>query len=564
MANRWLRACCSAVLAGAMATGACTPSQQAVADAAFANPEVQGLLKQVPADTPFVWVGLEGSSRAFAEKMMKRSEPMLKQADAMLGLALSAGASSEAPEAKVLRAFGAELQGKLTLEGVQQLGFDLDARAVIYGLGVLPAMRVHMKDVTALRGTIDRVQAASGVQFPVANHNGQDYWHGGGGDKFEFVAAFVGNDFVAAMIVDAPGPQRDKALAVLFGQEAPERSLVDVPTLKDAIATHGLGQFSAGYFDVRGFTDALVGAGAGLNAETATAVMAGSKPTPECATEYQGLAGLMPRVVFGTTRLDEAGLETRVVAELRADLTTGLAAVRTKVPGLDGTTHKDVMFGMGSGVDVGLAVELALAQAKVVEAAPFKCAQLGWLNDAARSIVREAPEVPLPLRQLRGFAWALEDMSFLAGILPTNIRGYATVGTADPLALIKTVKSVAPSEMAFLPDLAEEGVPQRLNTAAFPVPLPIDPFIAGRRDAGLAITVGGEAERRAGALLVEQSEAKPLLVFHMNMGRLVKMLPGEFAGNPQMAMFDVLGSQGYVVDTSEAGVVMRSWMNFPE
>jgi hypothetical protein len=418
-----------------------------------------------------------------------------------------------------------------------------------------------MKDATALRATIDRIQAASGVQFPVANHGGQDYWHGGD-SKFEFVAAFVGDDLVLAAIVATPGPARDRTLATLFGQEKPATSLADVATLKDVIAMHGFGQFSAGYIDVRGLTDTLVGAGAGFNQETAAALLAGAVPTPECAAEYRGLAGLMPRVAFGTTRLDEAGVETRMVAELRTDLTAGFSSVRTKVPGLDGATQKDVMFGMGSGIDVGKALELAKAQAMVVEAAPFKCEKLSWLNEAARGVVRGVPEVPLPVRQLRGFAWALEDMKF-AGILPTDIRGYMTIGTADPQALIKTVKGLAPEELAFLPELAQEGVPQRLSMGALAIPLPIDPFIAGRRDAGLAITVGGDAEKRAGALLVEQSAAKPLFVFHANMGRITKLLPAELVG-PQTALFDLIGGQGYVVDTSEAGLVMRSWVNFAE
>jgi len=560
MAKRWLRACSTAVLVGALAVVACTPSQQATADAAFANPVVQDLLSHVPADTPYAWIGLEGSSRVFAEKMVKRAEPLLKQADGLLAAALaSSGGSGESD--RVARAIGAEFQGKLSLEGLQQLGFDLDARAVIYGLGLLPAVRVHMADATALKATIDRVQAASGVQFPVANHGGQDYWHGGD-NKLEFVAAFVGNDLVAGVIVATPGPARDNTLAVLFGQARPDKSLAEVTVLKDLIATHGLGGFSAGFVDIRGLTEVLVGAGTGFNQETATALMAGSVPTPECVAEYRGLAGLVPRVAFGTTRLDDMGVETRMVAELRADLLAGLAAVRTKVPGLDGATGKDVMFGMGSAVDVGQALELAKAQAAIVEAAPFKCANLSWLNEAARGVVRGVPEAPPAVRSLRGFAFALEDVT-MAGFLPTSVRGYTTVGTADPQGLIKTIKGLGGDEAAFIPDLAEEGVPQRLNFAGLPLPIPFEMFIAGRRDAGIAITAGGDAEKRAGAILTEQSEARPLFVFHMNMGRFMKLLPSGM-DSQQTAIFSILGSQGYVVDAGDSGLVMRSWLNFAE
>lgn len=561
MAKRWLRACSTAVLAGALAVVACTPSQQATAEAAFANPVVQDLLSHVPADTPYAWIGLEGSSRVFAEKMVKRAEPLLKQAEGLLAAALADNGGGGGESERVARAIGTELQGKLSLEGLQQLGFDLDARAVVYGLGLLPAVRVHMADATALKATIDRVQAASGVQFPVANHGGQDYWHKSDG-KVEFVAAFVGNDFVAGVIVATPGPAHDNTLAVLLGQAKPEKSLAEVTVLKDVIAQHHLGGFSAGFVDIRGLTEVLVGAGTGFNQETATALLAGSVPTPECVAEYRGLAGLVPRVAFGTTRLDDMGVETRMVAELRADLLAGMAAVRTKVPGLDGATGKDVMFGMGSAVDVGQALELAKAQAMIVDAAPFKCANLSWLNEAARGVIRGVPEAPPAVRGLRGFAFALEDVT-MAGFLPTSVRGYATVGSADPQGLIKTIKGLGGDEAAFIPDLAEEGVPQRINFAGLPIPIPFEMFMAGRRDAGLAITAGGDAEKRAGAILVEQSEVKPLFVFHMNMGRFMKLMPSAMQDS-QTAIFSILGSQGYVVDTSDSGLVMRSWLNFAE
>jgi hypothetical protein len=398
------------------------------------------------------------------------------------------------------------------------------------------------------------------VQFPVANSAGQDYWHVSAG-KLEFVIALTATEVIAGAIVTAPGATRDRTLATLLGQERPASSLADVPVLKDIIATHQLGQFSAGFIDVRGVVDALVGASSGFNAETAATLLAGATPTPECAAEFRGLAGLMPRMVFGTTRLDASGLETRMVGELRPDLAAGLAAVRTRVPGLDGATAKEAMIGMGSGVDVGRALELAKAQAMVVEAAPFKCPDLRFLNEAAQAVVRGVPEVPLPVRQLRGFAFALEDANF-TGFLPTGVRGYATLGTPDPVGLVKTVKGLLPGEAQFLPDLTEEGVPQRMNFAGLPIPIP-DVYLAGRRDAGLAFTVGGDAEQRASTLLAQSGEATPLMVFHVNMGRVMKMLPvGANVDNSEV--FSIIGSQGYVFDANAGGVVARSWINFAE
>lgn len=559
MARRILRALSSAVLAGALAAGGCTPSPQAAAEAAVSDPAVQDLLRLVPADTPYAWVGMAGSSRPFAEKLVKRAEPLLKEAEAALSQALAQD-HSDRPEARVVRALAAELQGKLSIAGLESLGLEFDTRFVVYGLGLLPAMRLRMRDASALKATIDRVQQASGVQFPVANHNGQDYWFTTD-HKGTFVVAFVGNDLVAGVAATA---HKDRMLSLLFGQERPAASLADTTVLKDVAAAHGLGKFSAGFVDVRALTDALVGASSGLNAETAAVVLSGAKPPAECVDEIRGLAGLMPRVVFGTTRIDDTGVETRFAVELRPDLAGGVAAVRTSVPGLDAATAKEVMFGMGSGMDVGKAIELAKVQAMAVQAAPYKCPDLKFLNDAARDIVLGVSNVPAPVRQYKGFAFALEHANF-AGFIPTDVKGYVTVGVDDPLAMLKTLKGLAPSELAFIPDLQQEGVGERLNLAALPVPLPIpfEMFLAGRRDAGLALAVGADAQKRSSDLLIPGGEARPLFVFHMNIGRAMKLLPaGANVTNP--ALLDLLGSQGYVIDAGEGGLVARSWLNFPE
>lgn len=554
MTRRWMRACMSAVVAGALGLGgACSRSQTATADTALASDQVQQLLRHIPADTPYAFVGLGGSMRPFVDRVFKSAEPLLKDADAQL--ARLAQDAADHPDGKLVAAIIDELRGKLSPAGFEELGFTLDGRYALYGLGLLPALRVQLRDGAALRATLERIQAKSGVTWPTKTHGGQTYWSVGDG-KAEAALAIVGDELVAAMVA---GPTRERALSLLFGQEQPAASLAGSPVLKDMMTAHGLTELSVGFVDLRVLTDVLVGGGEGLNRDTAAAVYTAAQ-TPECAAEIRGLAGLVPRIVFGSTRLDASGLETKVVAELRPDLFAGLDAVRTAVPGIAGALAPEAMMAFASGVDVQRALELAKAQAALVTASPFRCPALADLNRAARDIAAGVDSVPKTVRDLRGGALVLEDASF-AGFMPTEVKGFVTLGTADPQGLMRLAAAGAPQ--LGLPELPADGTPQRLQLGGLPLPIPFEMYLAGRPDRGLALAVGPGAETRAGALLSEPSEAKPLMLFTMNYGRLLRMLPtgADVAGAEIVKM---LGSQGSVIDVGEGGLTARSWVKFTD
>jgi hypothetical protein len=556
MTKRWLRACMSAVLAGSLLAGGCTASPGAAADSALADVAVRDLLRHVPADTPYVFIGLGESMRPFAERVARSGAPLWQQIEGGLAaLPQEEAQPADLPE-RVLRALVDELRGKFSLEGLEQLGFDLEARYVVYGLGVLPAARLRLRDGAALRAVIDRVQTRVGAALPSAKLGDQAYWHVGDG-KVEVIVAIVGDELVVGAVA---GPTRDRALALLLGQELPADDLAGASVLREVMARHGLSRFSVGFVDTRRLVEALVGAGEGLNRDTAAALGA-TAPTPACADEYRGLAELMPRMVFGTTKLDAGGLETKFVLELRPDLAAGVDAVRVPVPGIAGALAPDAMFSMASGVDVAGAIELARAQAAAVVAAPYRCPQLAELNDAAAAVVRGADSVPATVRQLRGGAAVLEDLTLALGALPTNVRGYMTVATADPQGLVAAVSALAPELQ--LPAVANDGTPQRLSFNSLPLPIPFEMFIAGRAERGLAVTVGAGAEERAGKLLLEPSEAKPLLLFHYNYARFLKVIPAA-GDTPMIQALALLGSQGYVLDAGDGGLIMRSWFRFPD
>ena len=223
MRRRWLRASLPGVLAGFMvgslAVGACTRSGSQDAAQVVADPALQQLLQHVPADTPYAMISMGGGGmRDFIAKIYAPLEPMMKQLEgSFAGLDVQRELGLTDQHYALFKAVADECKGKLSVDGLASLGLNVDARFAIYGIGMLPAMRMQLRDPAALRGTLERIQTRAGARFPVGKVGNVEYWQITGGG-YEGAVAIVGDQLVAGL---APAAQRDQVFALLFGTERP-------------------------------------------------------------------------------------------------------------------------------------------------------------------------------------------------------------------------------------------------------------------------------------------------------------------------------------------------------
>ncbi|HEY0132463.1 MAG TPA: hypothetical protein VGB85_00250, partial [Nannocystis sp.] len=192
-------------MVGSLALGGCTRSGTQEAAQVVADPALQGLLQHVPADTPYAFISMGGGGmREFMAKLYGPLAPLMKQAEGTLAsadLQRELGLSDE--KYALLKAVLDEFKGKLSVEGMAELGIEVDARFAFYGIGMLPAMRWQLRDPAVLRATIERIQSKSGTRFPVSKLGEVEYWQITG-DGYEGAVAIVGDQLVAGM---APAAQ---------------------------------------------------------------------------------------------------------------------------------------------------------------------------------------------------------------------------------------------------------------------------------------------------------------------------------------------------------------------
>lgn len=570
MRRRWLRASLPGVLAGFMigslALGACTRSGPQDAAQVVADPAMQALLQHVPADTPYAFISMGGGgTRDFMTKIYGPVAPMMQQLEgsfAGMDLQRELGLSSE--HYALFKAVFDEFKGKLSVEGLAELGLDPDARFAFYGIGVLPAMRIQLRDPAALRGALERIQTGAGQRFPTAKIGELEYWQIASGG-YEGAVAIVGDQLVAGV---APAAQRDQVFALLLGTERPAQHLGGSERFQQLLAEYGLAKISAGFVDARIIAEAFLGEGDPLNRDTLAAIspnLASKWPTIDdtCKQEIRSLVALAPRMVVGTEQIDGNGFAGKFVVELRPDVAQELMAMRASVPGLDGEHTKGAILAMGGGLDMERALAFVHKKAGEIVAAPYACPDLADLNRAAGEVGGELKTLPGPLLRGRGFAFVAEDVKF-TGYLPTDVRGYATVASGDTQGLLALLRMVPPFTTQALTD---DGTITTIANGT--IPFFNDVTYGAKAGRAVVFAVGEGSKARVGELLDAGDHSDPplmMMVYDMGrMGDLLGQVMGAVGSEPaEMKMlidfYKVFGDVTYDVRAGERGIVANMKM----
>lgn len=565
-AKQWLRwpvgcgraAALATVLAVAGVAG-CSKSNEQVAAAALADPALQALLSKIPADTPYAFISFGGSARPMVEKIYKSMSPMMERIwPTIEQMPMD---NEWGPLAKAILA---EVRAVMKDGGLDRIGIDIDGRAALYGIGVMPAVRWTLKDPQALRDLLARVQTAGKVTIPVCKLGEAEYWCGGN-SEIKIAAAIVSGELIMGA---APASMADKVFELLFGKTAPERSLADSPKLRDLLTSWNLGKHNVGYVDTRVLVEAFLGEGDPLNKEVLAAVLPNAteqwpKLTQVCKDEARGLAAIAPMLVFGTEAMDENGFEAVFGVELRSDVAQDFKALRASVPGLSKEIRGEAIFAMGGGLDFGKAIEWALRKGAEVTKSPYQCPELADLNQFAAKIGQDTSSIPKWVPGLRGGSLVLTDIK-MSGFLPSSITAHAVLATSDPRAVYEAIKADTPAIAAY--EFSDDGSVKTLPDGTVP-------FVNGiaygaKAGTGAVVAIGPGSEGTVGKLLAApEVKDPPLGLFAWDMARIMDQLApvlGGVAAQPEMAavldVYKVFGPSGYEMYAEDRGLVFKAGM----
>ncbi len=459
----------------------------------------------VPADSPYVFGAVERAPEGTWSRELTRIAPaterLLNAVDAVAG---QLGPEALGFELQAVLGLLGELRGRMSPQGLTQLGIDLEAPMLIYGVGLMPAIRGRLASGERFRATLDRVFAHLRLTPQTLDHHGVraqvvDLL----GGELQLVVAVQGDELATALFT--PGT-RDLVLdAVLLGRLGGP-SLATTGALERLARAYDVRAWGLGYLDHLRLLEALTPAATGLNGRVAAALGAPELP-PGCLPEVRRLVEAAPRLAFGARAVDARRSHWVAQLELASDVAAMLANARATVPGLGADLHRGSFATFGVAIDLQkLAFDL-LERLGELRTQPYTCESLQALNPLAENAVAFR-ETLAAYPALHGFDLAISTLRMDDGV-PQVVQGTVVVASPQAAQLVDIAATLLPAvaELGLRPDAR----PVRLPLADFGVPDLGDLWVALTQSALGAAFGGATPESLTRVLTAPPAPTAPMI-----------------------------------------------------
>lgn len=457
------------------------------------KPDPDSPLAFVPADTPYVMANLEPMAQPVLDQWTSMSREVWPISLEMYRRMLDKAEPQDSVQIKTARAVLEEVSANITANTPEKLGFKGSTHAAVYGIGLLPVLRLQLADPDALRATIARVEAKAGAKLPTANLGGQDYWSLTL-EKVQLLFAVSGKQLVLSV---APATISDELRKQLLGITRPAKTL-DPEVLVALNKRHGYTPQGSGYVDIARLMDFYTNEADPVRRELAQALPGDAlqKVDPVCKTELGQIASRFPRMSLGYTELDTKRMTLHAQLDMDAALAKDFTAAWSAAPGTGGKAEGLLDFSLS--LPVLKQKAFWLKQAKAVTDQPYACPDLADLNDAFANLKKSLDTtIPPPASDLTGLRVSLSKLEFKSDKEAPDYAGKLLVALTNPAG------AVAMGQLALAPlkdlKLMPDGKPVALPADLAPAQLP--PMFAAMNSSALALSAGAGEEAGLSAYL---------------------------------------------------------------
>jgi len=468
-------------------------------DAVSPLTDTGGLLRYVPADTPYVFGTLEPPPDEFVDNIEPKVDRLLAAYSEMLGAAMAQAESEsgDAEEKETMSALVEEFRSVMSLEGLKQAGLTRNSTGLLYGNGLLPVLRVTLSDATLFDDFVARIEAKAGEQLPVAEVGGTPYRYLEN-EGVRVIIATTGDELVLTV---APESLDDDGLARLLGLKLPATNIAQTGILREIADEYGYLHEYVGLVDTVRLADTFIDEPSGLDALLLD--MAGYDATSlsdDCKAEFRALAGIAPRVVTGYEEVSAEKIRSVAVVELREDIASEFAAFVSQVPGL-GAIYEG-LFSFGMSMDLQAVRSFFDTRVAALREDPWECAHLADLQAGLFAAQEQASTQPVPpvVYDFHGFLAVvdeLEGFDFGKKQPPEKID-------ASFLLAIDNAQGLLAMGQAMIPQLAELAIEPDGKAHRFELPeaqAGADSAWIALTDSAIAFSVNEDAETSLPALV---------------------------------------------------------------
>ncbi len=481
----------------------------------------EGLLKYVPADTPYLLAMPTALPDDVLDQLEPQADVTLKMYPALIKgilnsvIATKQGEGEDIDDLQEVMPFVDELGGLLSIEGLHAAGIDRESLLVMYGVGLLPVIRITLSDGSLLEAAVTRLEDAAQKKMSVATIGAHEYRYAGG-DKARVIVAIIDNELVVSVV---PAELSEEHLNAVLGLTLPDENVAESLALQNLADKYDFREYLVGFIDLERIASVFLDDQAGVNAQLLSMMeYDGGAISDTCKADARSLAGIMPRIVVGYSDISVEKLSSKAVFELRQDLASGLSTMTAPVPGL-GSDHGGI-FSLGMSTDILAAREFYSGRLDAMESKPYECEEFEDLQAGVAS-GREVLNQPVPpiVYGFKGFLAVIEDIEgfdLKHQQPPTSIDMRLLVSIDNTEGLLAMGAMFSP-ELAAL-NIEPNGEPVKLEMGQIAA-LGLTVHVA-MTDSAIALSVGDGIEDKLGDMLqAKVSDPSPFMTFDMDAAR---------------------------------------------
>lgn len=492
------------------------------------------MLKYIPADSPYFMASHEAMPEQEAFELYQRMQPasgfesdldelrdMLHEIDDEVLHSLMS----------FLVAVGEEFIGVETLSDVHALGLKMSPQTAIYGLGILPVLRMELQDEDAFREMLQRILTKSDISLDTATTDGTEYWVLSQDGPIKAIMAIIDQQLLISVV---PQDADDVLLAHVLGKALPGSNIGDTGALAEIEQRHGFTPYGAGQiYTARLLNELSTPSHAGTQA-LMTAVDAEPLDLSACQADIERITSRFPGLVLGMREYNLNRVEMNLILATDKDIVSDLRALTVQVPGL-GSTEGIASFGLG--LNLPVLMQTIQKYAQEVRQNPFSCDELQNLNSVWNEInvAINNPITAMIGPTLSGLKARIDSLTMKGGE-PTG-TGILTFASQNPLALLSTAGSFAPDLLSL--GLEPGGEAKKVESMMLPPDTP--ELYAAMSDTAIVLGAGISNPATLQAELEAPAKERNLLLHGHLRGELYHALADLMDQMPDndMTEFDI-------------------------
>lgn len=442
----------------------------------------------VPGDTPFVIANSEAMPEAMVDTWSKQMQTVWPTLIGMYEKMLNEipdDATEAAGVKRVVQAVIDELKPRDTPAKWLEIGLGPKSRAAIYGVGLVPVMRMELVDVDAFRAMVARIETKSGAKLGTERFGDQDLWTIDAGET-QGILAIEGKHLVASLL---PKNAEEKLKRSVLGLDKPAKSLADSDALTTFDKAEGYLPYGSGWVDFRRII-ALIDNDPGYASFVNLLDTPPAKLDAQCRSEFDAIAARAPRIVFGYTKLEAKHMTFASRLDLDSAMAQSFAKLATPPPGSAAPFAS--LYDMSMSLSIIKIKDFLVERSDAIVAAPFKCLALASWNEQATELKTQLTQfVPPPLSDFTGLRITFDRLDWPTDGEP-DVAGQVLIASSNPMAIIGIAQMAVPALQGF--SIKADGQPVTLPAGVIPNEVGFVPEIqVAMNDKALAFGTGADS-----------------------------------------------------------------------